>query len=92
VLIDFWAKSCVPCRMMEKEVLGHPAVARELERFVLLKVDVDQDMDRGGALRTRYRSTKLPELVVLDSKGKEVARAGKVERVAEMLNMLRPVQ
>lgn len=92
VLIDFWAKSCVPCRVMEKEVLSHPAVLRHLvDRFVLLKVDVDQDMDRGGKVRKKYRSTKLPELVLLDPTGKEVARAGKVESVTEMLVMLLPL-
>jgi thiol:disulfide interchange protein DsbD len=92
VLIDFWTKSCVPCRIMEKEVLSHPAVMRELDRFVLLKVDVDKDMDRGGKVKDKYRQTKLPEIVLLDTSGKEVARAGKVETVAEMLAMLRPVQ
>jgi len=91
VLIDFWAKTCVPCREMEAEVLSHPAVRKELERFVLLKVDVDLDMDRGGTLKKRYRSTLLPEVIVLDRQGSEVARAGKVGSPAEMLVLLRRV-
>ena len=90
VFIDFWTMSCVPCRIMEKEVLSHPAVMRELSRYVLLKIDVDRDLDRtDGKLREKYRQTMLPEVVVLDKAGKEVARAGKVESIAEMLSMLR---
>jgi thiol:disulfide interchange protein DsbD len=90
VLIDFWTVSCLPCRIMEKEVLSHPAVMRELERYVLLKVDLDKDLDdNDGRTKDKYRQTMLPEVIVLDEGGREVARAGKVESVAAMLELLR---
>jgi thiol:disulfide interchange protein DsbD len=86
VLVDFWALSCVPCRRIEAQILSHPTVRRELERFVLLKVDVDTD--RGEQLKAKYRSTVLPELILLDAKGDERARTGKVGSIAEMLRLL----
>jgi thiol:disulfide interchange protein DsbD len=91
VLIDFWAKTCTPCKIMEAQVLAHPAVRRELERFVLLKIDVDKDMDRGSPVKKKYKQTQLPEVVLLDSAGKEVSRVGKVETPGEMLDLLRKV-
>jgi thiol:disulfide interchange protein DsbD len=90
VFVDFWTKSCVPCRIMERDVLGHPAVRRELDRYVLLKIDVDRDMkENGSKLVKKYRQRILPEVIVIDVAGREVARAGKVESIAEMLKMLR---
>ncbi len=89
LLIDFWAKTCTPCKIMEATVLSHATVRRELENFVLLKVDKDEDLDRGQPLTQKYHSTLLPEVILLDAKGKEVARAGKVETPEEMLKLLK---
>jgi thioredoxin:protein disulfide reductase len=89
VFIDFWAISCVPCKVMEAQVLVHPAVRRELDRFVMLKIDADKDLDNDGALKKKYRQTQLPEVIVIDAAGKEVARAGKVETPQAMITLLR---
>jgi thioredoxin:protein disulfide reductase len=93
VLIDFWAISCTPCKLMEAKVLSHPAVRRELERFVIWKVDVSKDTDRDQMLQEKYRTQgQLPMLILLDPTGAERGRAGKVESVAEMLKLLRGVR
>ncbi len=92
VLVDFWASYCAPCKVMEATIFTHPAVLRELERFVLFKVDVSKDTARDQRLRDKFRApSELPLLVFLDASGKEYARAGKVDRVATMLELLRSV-
>jgi len=90
ILVDFWARYCTPCKLMEAAVFTDSAVRRELERFVLFKVDVSEDTQRDQALRAKYRApNELPILIVLDSSGLEKARAGKLETAAAMLRLLR---
>ena len=90
VLIDFSATWCVPCKEMEAKVLGDPAVRRELGRYVLFKVDVTNDTDRDRRLQRRY-GKELPLLVLLDRRGKQQAKVGKVGP-DEMLQVLRKVR
>jgi thioredoxin:protein disulfide reductase len=90
MLVDFWATYCTPCKLQEKTILGHPAVQRELQQFVLFKVDVSKDTERDQQLREKYKApAELPLLVIIDAEGQERARAGKVESVGEMLRLLR---
>lgn len=93
LLVDFWANYCTPCKVMEATIFVEPAVRRELERFVLFKVDVSNDTDRDQQLREKYRApAELPLLVFVDSSGSERARAGKIDSVAQMLALLRSVR
>lgn len=43
LLILFSAEWCSWCKKLQSQVLTHPEVKEEMKRFVLLKVDVDQD-------------------------------------------------
>ena len=93
VFIDFWAKSCTPCKLMEAQVLSHPAVRRELERFVIFKADVSEDSERDQKLQEKYRTQgQLPYLVFIDAEGVERLTANKVDTVEEMLRLLRNVR
>jgi thioredoxin:protein disulfide reductase len=92
VLVDFWAKWCVPCQKMEVDILTEPAVRRELERFVLLKIDVTNDTERDQRLQKKYKALELPQLVFLNSNGEEASRVGKITSPDKMLDILKKVR
>jgi thiol:disulfide interchange protein len=63
-------------------------VRKELERYVLLKIDVSEDTERDRELQDKYGAKQLPQLVLLDPAGREAARVGKVD-LGRMLALLR---
>ena len=67
VLVDLYADWCGWCKQMDKEVFSTPEFDRFAERFVLLRVDVE-DGGEGAALQRRFRADSLPTLLLLDAK------------------------
>ena len=49
----------------------------QLERFVLFKADVSNDTEQDRQLKQKYQAGQLPQLVIIDSQGREAARLGK---------------
>jgi thiol:disulfide interchange protein DsbD len=74
LFIDFGADWCLPCKELELRTFSDDRVARELSRFVLLKVDCSQPDDRVEALQARYNAGTLPTVLVYDGAGKELLR------------------
>lgn len=70
LFIDFFAEWCVPCHVLEDEVLPDPAVVSALESFHFLRVDTDESPAAGQCLHV----FGLPTLVVLDGEGAETFR------------------
>jgi thiol-disulfide isomerase/thioredoxin len=65
VLLDFSATWCNPCRQMV------PEVEKLVERgYPVKKIDVDQSPE----LSERYKVKGIPAFIVVDAKGKELAR------------------
>jgi thioredoxin-related protein len=68
ILIDFTAKWCTNCKMLEEYTLTNPDVVDYIKgHYLPVKVNVD-DFD-GMDLKNQYQVGNLPTLMVLDSKG-----------------------
>jgi thioredoxin-like negative regulator of GroEL len=67
VLVDLYASWCGWCKTMEREVFTQQRFQTYAERFVLLRVDVE-DRAAGSELQRRFNANSLPTLLVLDAK------------------------
>ena len=79
VLVDLFAEWCGWCKTMEREVFTQPKFQVYAERFVLLRVDVE-DGASGSELQRRFRAESLPTLLLLDPKQ---SLLGKIEGYLE---------
>ncbi len=73
IFLEFWANYCTPCKMMEEYTFTAPSVIERMNgSYVPVKVNI-QSFD-GFDLKNQYKVTVLPTIIVLDSKGRQVAR------------------
>ena len=73
IFVDFYAGYCTPCKIMDEHTFTQPEVNNKLSAsYVPLKVDIES-FD-GYDLKNQYQVTVLPTLLILDSKGKLIAR------------------
>ncbi|MEO7793478.1 MAG: thioredoxin family protein [Thermoanaerobaculia bacterium] len=79
VLVDLFAQWCGWCKTMEREVFNQPRFQTYAERFVLLRVDVE-DGSAGTELQRQFRAGSLPTLLLLDPKQSLI---GKIEGFME---------
>jgi thiol:disulfide interchange protein len=74
VFVDFHAKWCGPCKMMDQHVFTNDATAKVLNgKFVSLKVDTDEQS--GADIAGIYEVTALPTLIFMDASGKVLVRS-----------------
>lgn len=74
VIIDTFADWCIPCKELDKLTFTDPAVKKEAERFITLKLDLtssDSNSEAGRA-RQRYGIRGVPTVLFLDSAGQEL--------------------
>ena len=84
VLIDLQAEWCGPCHMMTDDVFKKPTFRAQSGRWVLLKIDVDQQPD----VAAKFGSNSLPTLVVLNADGKPVVGTQGYRDPATTMNFL----
>ena len=70
VMIDFFATWCPPCKMLDKETYTDPAVIEETKKWIMVRIDVDQNR----SLAQQYWISSIPTLVVVEPDGKESSR------------------
>ena len=85
MLIEFYASWCAPCKVLEAQVLTDPRVHDALERFDLLKLDTDEEVETSD----HYGIVGLPTMIVLDPDGAEIYR---VEGLIEADELARELQ
>jgi thiol:disulfide interchange protein len=71
VVVDFYTDWCGWCRVSEQVVYPDPAVRRELDRTVFLRLDAEGE---GADEARRYRVDGFPTIVFVDAGGDEVGR------------------
>lgn len=93
-VIDFYADWCIACHELENFVFSNPAVSKELEKFVRLRVDATDMMAPAvQQVLEQYDVFGLPIIVFLDADGQEVEDARVIGYVppAEFLKSLQLV-
>jgi thiol:disulfide interchange protein len=74
VFLDFSAKWCAPCKLMEKNVFTDERVAQFFnEHFICYKADADTDPN-GNIMNLNYNITSYPAMIFLDPDGNEIIR------------------
>lgn len=72
ILIDFFASWCGSCETMEKTTFVSAEVQKELERFVFMRVQVEDPLeDEAVRLLTRFGVRGFPAIVVLPEAERE---------------------
>jgi thiol:disulfide interchange protein len=75
VLLMFTADWCGPCQTFKATVLSNPAVAARVDRSCpLVKVDLTTRDRRAAEVARRYGVQGIPELILTDARGGEIAR------------------
>jgi len=92
-MMDFYADWCLPCKKMELSTLEADDVARELQRFTLVKIDTTNDDDpQVMEVKKRYHASTLPTLVLIGSDGNVVRTIRDEIGPKELLPLLREVK
>jgi thiol:disulfide interchange protein DsbD len=72
VMLDFYADWCVSCKEMEAFTFSDPQVRAQLDRMLLLQVDVTANNDADKALLKRFSLFGPPGIIFFDAQGREI--------------------
>ena len=85
ILLYFTANWCGPCQQMKRQTWNDPNVSAAVDRWIPVKIDVDQHPD----LARRFGATSIPRLLVLDADQNPVkirTGFGKANEIVAWLN------
>ncbi|MCB9638441.1 MAG: thioredoxin family protein [Myxococcales bacterium] len=72
IFLDLYAVWCHPCKKLERETFSHPSIAKLLDKFLVVKFDIDRPV--GKSIVYRYRISRFPTTLILDPQGREIER------------------
>jgi len=72
VMLDFYADWCVSCKEMESFTFSDPKVRSQLDRMLLLQVDVTAHNENDKALLKRFSLFGPPGIIFFDADGQEI--------------------
>jgi thiol:disulfide interchange protein DsbD len=73
VMLDFYADWCVSCKEMERFTFSEAQVRAQLDRMLLLQVDVTDNTPEDRELLKRFSLFGPPGIIFFDRDGKELA-------------------
>jgi thiol:disulfide interchange protein DsbD len=89
VLLMFTADWCGPCQHFKHTVLADPAVAERVQAsFTFGKVDLTRQDPGPSEVARSYGVSGIPQLILTDAKGKEIARYSGAHDPREFLRWL----
>ena len=92
-LLDFYADWCLPCKEMELKTFSDAAVASELQRLQLVKVDMTLDDDPVTVdVKKRYQADTLPTIVLIGTDGQVHKKIDHVVEPKELLPLLQELK
>lgn len=65
ILLDFTAKWCKPCKMMEMDFWYNPQYKSTLDKFIIVPIDIDNNRD----LARFYNARMIPNVKLVDIDG-----------------------
>ena len=68
VFVEFYARWCAPCKVMEEEVFAHPEAYEYVNRY-FLAFRTDFDSPAGRTIAEIYEVKTLPTVLFLDPQG-----------------------
>jgi thiol:disulfide interchange protein DsbD len=91
MLVDFMASWCLPCREFDVKVFSQPAVADEMRKFTLLRVDLTREDDDPalGAVKKKYGADTLPAIRLVSPDGAVLAKTDELMPAEAFLRLLR---
>ena len=69
LLIDFTADWCGPCRTMKRETFSSDRVAKALESYVPVMVDLSSRTGPGTVVASQFGVSAIPTLMIVDADG-----------------------
>jgi thiol:disulfide interchange protein DsbD len=72
VMLDFYADWCVSCKEMESFTFSDPKVRAQLDRMLLLQVDVTANSEDDKALLKRFSLFGPPGIIFFDADGRAI--------------------
>jgi thiol:disulfide interchange protein DsbD len=90
LLVDFMASWCLPCKEFEVKVFSRPDVARKMQKFTLLRVDLTHEDDDPTAtkVRKKYGAETLPAIRLVTPDGQLLAKTDTFIDADEFLRLL----
>jgi len=89
VIIDFFAEWCGSCHEMDEKTWSNKSVISELNRYVLVKLDLTENNQRTKSIQKRYNIIGMPTVIIFDPKRNELHRFTGFKGPEETLKILK---
>nr|WP_281417008.1 protein-disulfide reductase DsbD [Kistimonas asteriae] len=72
LLLDFYADWCISCKVIEREVLANPDIAKRLQAFSTIRMDITRNTPEQTQLLNQYQLFGPPAFLFFDRDGQEI--------------------